>query len=75
MLSENFSLKELTRDFKTNKVIISNLENLVKKTLQPLRNEVGEICVLSGLRSKEYNKEIGEVKNSQHTTGQAANLS
>ena len=47
MLSENFSLEELTRDFKTNKSIINNLENLVKKTLQPLRDEVGKIDSVS----------------------------
>ena len=74
MLSKNFSLKELTRNFKTNNQIIKNLTELTTKVLQPIRDEVGPITVLSGLRSKEYNKAIGGVNNSQHTTGQAADI-
>lgn len=77
-LSENFNLKEFIKvkdeKLKINQLKINNLKNLCEKVLQPIRNEVGPITVISGLRSKEYNELIGGVKNSQHTTGHASDI-
>ena len=77
-ISENFNLKEFIKvkdeKLKINQLKINNLKNLCEKVLQPIRNEVGVTTVISGLRSKEYNELIGGVENSQHTTGQAADI-
>lgn len=56
--------------------IVGNLEQLVNKVLDPLREEFGKpIIVNSGYRSLELNRAIGGAKNSQHTLGQAADIS
>ena len=52
-----------------------NLRSLCLDVLQPLREHVGgSIVVNSGYRSKEVNRLVGGVKNSQHLTGEAADL-
>ena len=52
-----------------------NLRYLCFDVLQPLREHVGKpIVVNSGYRSKEVNRLVGGVKNSQHLTGEAADL-
>lgn len=52
-----------------------NLRYLCFDVLQPLRDFVGKpIVVNSGYRSKEVNRLVGGVKNSQHLTGEAADL-
>ena len=52
-----------------------NLRSLCLDVLQPLREHVGgPIVVNSGYRSKEVNRLVGGVKNSQHLTGEAADL-
>lgn len=52
-----------------------NLETLITQVLEPVRNEYGKaIIVSSGYRCVALNKKIGGVSNSQHTTGQAADL-
>jgi zinc D-Ala-D-Ala carboxypeptidase len=79
-LSKNFTLSELTV---TNShlpnipttIEIVRLQALVTHVLQPLRDLYGKpICVNSGFRSQAVNKVIGGASNSQHCTGEAADL-
>lgn len=80
ILTKNFTLKELT---KTNTGIpnlitdleIGNLTRLCQKVLQPLRDEYGSpIMINSGYRSQQVNKAVGGVPTSQHTKGEAADI-
>lgn len=79
MLSDNFSLAELT---KTNtglpnalpEHLYTNLQSLVDNVLQPARDALGAILVTSGYRSPEVNVKIGGSKTSQHCLAQAADL-
>ena len=58
-----------------NKEQIENLTLLVEKVLDPARDELeAPIKITSGFRSIEVNKIINGAKNSQHLTGQAADL-
>jgi len=54
--------------------VVTNLELLVLHVLKPLRAKVGAIRVNSGYRCPELNKKIGGSLNSQHVTGQAADI-
>lgn len=52
-----------------------NLVYLAAFVLEPLREAMNEpIKIGSGFRSKELNKAVGGVQNSQHMKGQAADL-
>lgn len=52
-----------------------NLCALVHNVLQPLRTLTGlPVRISSGFRSAALNKAVGGVANSQHTTGQAADI-
>ena len=83
-LTENFSLKEMTRSDKAmrlglsnapNEEQVKNLKNLCEQVLQPLRDHVGvPVMVNSGFRSPDVNKAAGGVWNSQHLTGEAADI-
>lgn len=79
-LTDNFTLKELT---KTNTGLpnlitdleIDNLSRLCQKVLQPLRDIYGKpIIVNSGYRSERVNKAVGGVPTSQHRRGEAADV-
>ncbi len=76
-----FKLSELTRTSKPianvpNAEQESNLINLVEKVLDPARELLGKpITINSGFRCQEVNKAVGGASNSQHTTGEAADLS
>lgn len=84
LLSKNFTLAELTasdtakaRGIKNDPGLqeIVNLTALVHNVLQPLRTAMGEpIKIGSGYRSPALNKAVGGVSNSQHMTGEAADL-
>lgn len=55
--------------------VVRNLEHLVLNVLQPLRDAWGKpIIVTSGYRCPLLNKAVGGVVNSQHMTGQAADI-
>lgn len=55
--------------------VVRNLEHLVLNVLQPLRDGWGKpIIVTSGYRCPLLNKAVGGVVNSQHMTGQAADI-
>ena len=83
-LTEYFDLAELTRSATATRLgimnvppqtAVGNLRNLCQKVLEPLRQHVGKpIIVTSGYRSKELNKAVGGVDNSQHLVGEAADL-
>lgn len=80
-----FTLNELTRSDTASRMkidntptaeAVKNLTALVDKVLDPLREKIGEpIIVTSGYRCPRLNKAVGGVSNSQHITGQAADIS
>ena len=79
-LSRNFTLAELTKtsapyeNYPQVKERIA-LKQLVDNVLQPLRDMYGKpITVNSGYRSPMVNKHVGGAKNSQHTKGEAADI-
>lgn len=79
-----FTIKELCKsstatqkgiDNTPSSEIVRNLEQLVDKVLDPLREEFGEpIIVNSGYRSPALNKAVKGAANSQHVSGQAADI-
>ena len=83
-LSKNFTLAEMcASDTAKAKGIknepgmqeVVNLTALCNNVLQPLRNWWGrEVKIGSGYRSAKLNEAVGGVKNSQHMSGQAADL-
>lgn len=83
-LTKNFTLEELTYSAtanaykisnKPNEEQIENLKRLAINILQPIRDKFGVVRISSGFRSTELNKKIrGSAKNSQHMTGQAADI-
>lgn len=84
-ISKNFSLEELCHSNMAvkkglknipNESQIENLKKLCIRLLQPLREVYNEPMVISsGFRSPEVNKAVGGVPTSQHTKGQAADVS
>lgn len=79
-----FTIPELTRSNKAtelniinnpNEVQKRNLENLVEVCLDPLREAWGApLIVTSGFRCKKLNQAVGGAANSQHQTGEAADI-
>lgn len=79
-----FTIAELCRSAKATKLkidntptpgITQNLERLIANILDPLREAWGgPIDVTSGYRCPALNKAVGGVRNSQHLTGQAADI-
>lgn len=79
-----FTIEELTRsatattrglDNTPTPEIKANLERLVDKVLDPLREKYGKpIAVNSGYRCPELNKAVGGSKTSDHVKGFAADL-
>ena len=58
-----------------NAEVKANLANLINNVLNPIREKYGKpIRVSSGYRCTALNKAVGGVNNSQHLTGQAADL-
>ena len=55
--------------------VIRNIKNLCVQVLEPLRNHISQPLVISsGYRSPRLNAAVGGAANSQHLTGQAADL-
>ena len=83
-LSEHFVLAEFERsatatangiDNRVPSQYVPALEQLCKTILEPLRAFAGQpIITSSGYRSPALNKAVGGVANSQHMTGQAADI-
>lgn len=84
MHGQYFTISELTRSATAKSRGIdntpssehrANLESLIVNCLDPIRRLYGRpIIVSSGYRSPALNAAVGGVANSQHTTGQAADL-
>ena len=82
-LSNNFTLKELTRSNTALRLGIDNdpsKEGILKLTLlatsllQPLRNVVGSLRITSGYRSAQLSEVIGSSSNSQHCRYEAVDM-
>lgn len=84
-LSDNFRLwefitsataieKNIKEQYNVPIKVVENITELVSHTLQPLREAVGKIIITSGYRSKELNKAVQGVSNSQHLVGEAADI-
>ena len=81
-LSENFSLKELTKsqtavrkgiNNEPGTAEIENLIHLAESVLQPVRDHFGKsVMISSGYRSPELCEAIGSSTKSQHARGEAA---
>ena len=79
-----FALKEFVRSNTAARLGINNnpsedvkknIELLVEKILDPLREKFGKpIIVTSGYRCKELNKAVGGAAKSQHMSGEAADI-
>ena len=82
-LTENFTLKELTKSDTAIRKGISNEPNtdeieklklLCETILQPVRDKFGAVTVTSGYRSPELCQAIGSSVNSQHTKAEAVDF-
>ena len=83
-LTEHFKLSEFTHsstatargiDNTPNEQQIANLKRICEEILEPLRAFAGQpIIIGSGFRCPALNKAVGEVKNSQHMTGEACDI-
>ena len=79
-----FTLKEFVKsnaaarmgvDNNPSEDVKKNIELLVEKILDPLREKFGKpIIVTSGYRCKELNKAVGGAAKSQHMSGEAADI-
>ena len=84
LLTPHFKLSEFTKsstatarkiDNTPSEQVISNLKLLCEQVLEPLRVHFNcPIIISSGYRSPALNKAVGGVKNSQHMTGEAADI-
>lgn len=55
--------------------VISNLQYLCREILEPLREWMNEpVTISSGYRCPKLNRAVGGVSNSQHLTGEAADI-
>lgn len=84
-VSKNFTLYEFensrTATFRgidnsvSDPIIKANIKALCESVLQPFRDHLGRpIIISSGYRCKELNEAVGGVVDSQHTLGQAADI-
>ena len=82
-LSPNFTLTEFTRsqeatrcgiNNKPDQASIDNLRNLCLEVLEPLRAALGSVTISSGFRCLKLNQSLGSKDNSQHITGNAADI-
>lgn len=79
-----FTIKELSRSTKAKKLgldntpttqAVKNMTRLINVVLDPLREAYGDaITVNSGYRCPELNEAVGGAQNSQHKTGEAADI-
>lgn len=83
MLSEHFSLEEMTRSGEALRRKIGNepaagqvenLRQLCLNVLEPVRRRFGATRITSGYRCPELNEAVGGVADSQHIRGEAADI-
>lgn len=83
VLSEHFALDEFVRSQTASRKGIDNtpppevirrLRLLCLNVLEPLRDRVGPISILSGYRCKALNDAVGSKDTSQHLLGEAADI-
>lgn len=84
MLSENFSLREMTRSDVAERrgmlnvpsgLAVENMRRICTDLLEPLRAMLGTaIIIRSGYRSPDLNRYIGGSPSSQHCRGEAVDL-
>ena len=83
-LTEHFSLSEFERSATADRLhidntipeeLIPNLKNLCVQVLEPLREHFGTpVVISSGYRCPALNRAVGGASNSQHLTGEAADI-
>jgi hypothetical protein len=82
-LSKNFTLAEVTESQTAERMgianfpddaALANLQFLFQNLVQPIRDKWGPVVISSGYRSPHLNRATGGAVNSQHVTGQAADL-
>ena len=78
-LSKHFSLEEFINvgKYAENKPAMQHVANMTYgclMLLEPARQLVGPISINSGYRNPRVNSLVGGVRNSQHLTGQAADI-
>jgi len=82
-LTEHFTLRELTRSGTALRRGLGNepspgdverLTLLCRHVLEPLRRRFGVLRITSGYRSRELNRLVGGVADSQHCLGEAADV-
>lgn len=82
-LSPNFALAEFTRsqeatrrqiNNKPDQASIDNLHSLCLEILEPARAALGPVTISSGYRCLKLNRSLGSKDNSQHVTGNAADI-
>ena len=54
--------------------VISNLQALCTKVLEPLRRQIGKVIVTSGYRCTALNRALEGSEQSQHLSGEAADI-
>ena len=83
MLSEHFSLEEMTRsgvairmriDNNPDEEQVENMRQLCRNVLEPVRRRFGVTRITSGFRSQALNAAVGGTPDSQHLRGEAADL-
>lgn len=83
MLSEHFSLEEMTRsgvairmriDNNPDEEQVENMSQLCRNVLEPVRRRFGVTRITSGFRSQALNAAVGGAPDSQHLRGEAADL-
>jgi uncharacterized protein YcbK (DUF882 family) len=83
-LTQHFSLEEMTKSQTASRKgidntappeVVENLKALCENVLEKIRIHFGKpLSINSGYRGPKLNKAIGGAKNSQHMTGQAADI-
>lgn len=83
ILSEHFSLEEMTRSGVAIRMRINNnpdeeqvenMRQLCRNVLEPVRRRFGVTRITSGFRSQALNAAVGGAPDSQHLRGEAADL-
>lgn len=82
-LTEHFTLEEFLRSetairagraIDADTLTVANLRRLCRLVLEPLRDEVGPIRILSGYRPIWLNQLVGGSATSEHVSGRAADI-